>query len=122
MHLLTVDLANFRSRHPHVQLDILVTNHALNLETLDADVAVRPTLAPPDQLIGRRVCDIGFAVYAHTDWEQMYPDADLSALPWLGIRDHWLHRVSESGWKHLPLSVGQSYVVTRSPDSDHFPS
>jgi DNA-binding transcriptional LysR family regulator len=35
-----------------------------NLGRRDADVALRPGLAPPDTLIGRRVAEVAFAVYA----------------------------------------------------------
>ena len=42
-------------------------NLQLNLDALDADIAVRPTRNPPDQLVGRRICDVAFALYAATD-------------------------------------------------------
>jgi len=61
------DLARFRRLHPGVTLDILITNLQLNLDALDADIAVRPTRSPPDQLVGRRICDLAFALYAARD-------------------------------------------------------
>lgn len=57
-------LAALRRAHPQVTLELLITNARLNLEALDADIALRPTLKPPEQLVGRKICDVGFGLYA----------------------------------------------------------
>jgi DNA-binding transcriptional LysR family regulator len=57
-------LATFRQKHPHIVVDILVTNSLLDLTRRDADVAIRPTREPEASLVGRRLCDVEFGVYA----------------------------------------------------------
>lgn len=57
-------LAAFRQRHPGVQLEVTTSNAFANLAHRDADVAIRPAADPPETLVGRRISDIIFAVYA----------------------------------------------------------
>ncbi len=61
--LLTPLFAAFRERYPDVRLDILISNQALNLAKRDADVAIRATDNPPENLIGRRAARIAWALY-----------------------------------------------------------
>ncbi|CAA0113102.1 HTH-type transcriptional regulator GltR [Starkeya nomas] len=63
IHLLMPMLATFRQRYPEVRLDIVLSNQALNLSKRDADVAVRATDHPPENLVGRRVARIAWALY-----------------------------------------------------------
>ncbi len=93
-------LLEFRGRHPSVVVDMLVTNSKLDLDTLDADVALRAADHPPESWVGRRLARMNFAVYAapaylarHDGiaWQRMdwlWPEAPLSAAP-VG---RWLHR------------------------------
>jgi DNA-binding transcriptional LysR family regulator len=61
--LLTPLFAAFRQRYPGVRLDILIGNQALNLAKRDADVAIRATDNPPENLVGRRAARIAWALY-----------------------------------------------------------
>lgn len=72
-------LAAFRTAHPGVRLEVSVANRLADLTRRDADVALRPTTAPPETLIGRRLCNIGFAVYGAADAEM--------GEDWLGVDD-----------------------------------
>ncbi len=83
--LLVEDLAEFRRTYPKVTLDLMITNLRLNLDVLDADIAIRPTRDPPGQLVGRRICDLGFGVYAATTLVAEAGGVAPGELPWLGI-------------------------------------
>ncbi len=61
--LLTPLFAAFIERHPGFRLDILIGNQPLNLAKRDADVAIRATDNPPENLVGRRVARITWALY-----------------------------------------------------------
>jgi len=63
IHLLMPMLATFRDRYPEVRLDIVLSNQPLNLSKRDADVAIRATDNPPENLVGRRVARIAWALY-----------------------------------------------------------
>ena len=62
--ILGPQLAAFQRTHPHIVVELLVTNHILDLHRRDADLAIRPTRQPDAGLAGRRLCDVAFGIYA----------------------------------------------------------
>jgi DNA-binding transcriptional LysR family regulator len=88
LNLLPAMLARFRRRHSEVQIELATGNTQADLTRRDADVALRPTLRPPDNLIGRRVCGVAYAIYAAPSYLKEH--AARSALPkhvWLAPDD-----------------------------------
>ena len=67
IHLLTPLFGKFRKMHPNMRLDVVLANQELNLSKRDADVAIRATDTPPENLVGRRAATIAWALYARTD-------------------------------------------------------
>ncbi|MGH8354156.1 MAG: LysR family transcriptional regulator [Pseudomonas sp.] len=57
-------LAEFRHRYPELQVNLLVGNEALNLSRREADLAIRATPAPPEQLIGHKLLSLAWGAYA----------------------------------------------------------
>jgi len=57
-------IVGFQERHPGVQVQIVVNNSFLSLTKREADVAIRGSNRPPENLVGRRVGDIQVAPYA----------------------------------------------------------
>jgi len=95
MDLLLPTLADFRTTYPGIRLEVTVNNSFLNLSRRDADVAVRPSNTPPDNLVGRKLGALRTAPYAaqaylrgieadgppdwaHYDW--VAPDESLAHL------------------------------------------
>ena len=56
--------ARFRLAYPSVQLQLTIDNRFVNLSRRDADVAIRPSNTPPDNLVGRRLGRLHTAPYA----------------------------------------------------------
>ncbi len=77
--LLMPMLGSFRARYPAITLDLVVAEEPLNLSRRDADVAIRASANPPDNLFGRRLSGIAWAIYGRRD--RSYPDLD--AGPWI---------------------------------------
>lgn len=90
VHLLMPMLARFREACPSVRLDVVLGNQALNLSKRDADVAIRASDTPPDNLVGRRVARIGWALYGLA---RRFPSADAiaqmdpAAEDWVSLGD-----------------------------------
>jgi DNA-binding transcriptional LysR family regulator len=63
IHLLTPLFARFHRQCHDVRLDVVLANQELNLSKRDADVAIRATDSPPENLVGRRVATIAWALY-----------------------------------------------------------
>jgi DNA-binding transcriptional LysR family regulator len=56
-------VAEFRRQHPGVQVQVTVNNSFLSLTKREADVAIRGSNKPPENLVGRRVGEIQTALY-----------------------------------------------------------
>ena len=67
----------------------LVADHRL-----DADIALRPTRSPPAQLVRRRVCDVGFSLYATP---ALLAASGPGELPWLGLGEPSYARLRNIG-------------------------
>jgi DNA-binding transcriptional LysR family regulator len=99
-HLLLPMLAEFQQMHPQLQLEIVSNNHFLNLTQREADVAVRGSNAPPENLVGRRVGTIQTALYGSRAYldslESGQADADWR---WVG-HDSSLAHLTSAKWMH----------------------
>ncbi len=83
-------LASFRQRHPHIVVDLLVTNSILDLNRRDADIAIRPTLYPDAKLVGCRLCDVDFGIYATPEILSEVNRKDIFSGRWIGFADSLL--------------------------------
>ncbi|MFK8002518.1 MAG: LysR family transcriptional regulator [Polyangiales bacterium] len=81
------DFAEFRKRHPRMRLALTASARSADLLRREADVALRLTVMPPEQLVGRRLTEVFYAVYASTDLiQEMKSEAapEYAAYPWIG--------------------------------------
>ncbi|WP_050626940.1 LysR family transcriptional regulator [Bradyrhizobium viridifuturi] len=95
-------LPGMRRAHPEIQPEIIVSNAMANLTRREADIAIRPTPAPSELLVGRRIADIAHAVYGSRAYLARRDDKDLSAHDWIGLDDALAGTVI-AGWmrEHL---------------------
>jgi DNA-binding transcriptional LysR family regulator len=99
-------LAEFRTRYPGIQLQITVDNSFLNLSRRDADVAIRPSNTPPDNLVGRKLGSLRTAPYASTAYlGGRAPGGAWSAYEWVAPDDSLAH-LRQSRWlrEHVPAN------------------
>lgn len=79
LHVLTPNIARFQDANPDVELRVLSDARPLDLSRRDADIALRPTLNPPEHWVGQKLSKILCATYADRDyWEKMHdkPEAE----------------------------------------------
>ena len=85
LSLLGPPLASFQRTHPHIVVEVMVTNNILDLNRRDADVALRPTRQPDMGLVGRRLRDVEFGVYATPQLlQEVAPGHEFEAR-WIGF-------------------------------------
>lgn len=80
--VLVKEVPNLREAYPEITLSISITNKRLDLFKRDADLALRPSDDPPDDLLGRRIGELTFHIYSG------FPIPDETALkdlPWVGF-------------------------------------
>lgn len=84
----------FAARYPSVALTVTTSDDEVSLARREADVVLRLTNTPPEQLVGRRVGQMQFVPYAARSLVARVGDgAPLGAYPWI----HWDERLN-MGW------------------------
>lgn len=86
-------IAAFRQRNPAIVLELAAGNSLANLSRREADVALRPSGDPPDNLVGRKIARVAFAVYGARTNRSVDPDADAWVVP-----DDSLSHLRASRW------------------------
>lgn len=102
-------IAGFKKAYPDIDLELVLDNQNVSLSKRQADVAVRPTLTPPETLVGRNICDITFAPYA-TETMTLSPSRDLALMPWISVDDSLGHLASDKWFRR---SLPDALVVMR---------
>jgi molybdate transport repressor ModE-like protein len=62
------DLKLFSEQFPNIQLEIDLSYTFADLSKREADLALRVTSDPPDDLVGRKLSEANMAAYAHKDY------------------------------------------------------
>jgi DNA-binding transcriptional LysR family regulator len=77
---------DLRASHPAIKIEVTISNAMANLTRREADVALRPTPEPPQNLVGRRVAHIAHSIYGSRDYLSGQR-RDLTDLYWVGLDD-----------------------------------
>jgi DNA-binding transcriptional LysR family regulator len=86
--LLVPRLAEFRRRHPGIDLEVIADSRSLSLAKREADIAIRLTRPESGELFVRRLATMGYGVYAAEG-------GDTSA--WVGYDEAFAH-LPEARW------------------------
>src|SRR5688572_19469703 len=106
--LLTPCLADFCRRHPGIQMQVVINNSFLSLTRREADVAVRPTARPTENLIGRPAGAIQTAVYATKTYLREAASRGIKPTDWAAhdwvAPDEVLSHLAQARWVagHVP--------------------
>lgn len=85
--MLAPHLASFCKKHPHIVVDVLITNSLLDLNRRDADIAIRPVAEPDASLVGHRLQDVRFDAFASPEYLESAGDKPLFEHQWIGLVD-----------------------------------
>ncbi|MBI2746193.1 MAG: LysR family transcriptional regulator [Burkholderiales bacterium] len=99
--LLNPIVALCRQRYPQITLQIVIDNVMLDLAKRDADIAVRPSLRPPEHLLGKRIAPLAFAVYGSQHYLAANTGKALEAHEWIALGEaqerhatvQWLQKI-----------------------------
>jgi DNA-binding transcriptional LysR family regulator len=110
LELLGPLLASFQRTHPHIVVEVLITNNILDLNRRDADVALRPTRLPDTKLMSRRLCDVEFGIYAVPELAASVDPQLLFETRWIGFVDGLL-QTPIGAW--FNAAVDTKYICLR---------
>lgn len=103
-------LTAFRTAYPDIHIEVMSSNQALNMNSRNADIAVRATTKPPEHLIGRNVCTLPWGLFASNRYlKQASPlktEQDLANHTLIGGAGNMLDLAAFS-WleKHFPNNI-----------------
>ncbi len=75
-------LAEFSQQHPKLKIHLSSETSVANLAKREADIALRFTESPPQDMVGQKMCELPVAVYASTD-RDIDSSNSLSSYPWV---------------------------------------
>ncbi len=61
-------LLSFRHKYPDIEIDLVSDNAFTNLSKREADVALRLCRNPPKELVGEKIAELGWALYASKNY------------------------------------------------------
>ncbi len=107
-------LDRFHARYPELQVEFITSDRYLDLSKGEADVAFRSGEPVDESLIGRKICDSIWAIYASKNYVQQNGRpgsiadlADHALIGFDGIMEN--HRVA----KWLPVAVPGARIISR---------
>lgn len=78
-YCLAEDLAQFQREHPKMELNLIVNPGLRDLNTREADLAIRLTQSPPDYLVGHEVARLQHGIYTS---RRLPPDEPPGVVLW----------------------------------------
>ncbi|MFV1997939.1 MAG: LysR family transcriptional regulator [Acidiferrobacterales bacterium] len=72
VYLLPPAIAAFRTEHPGVHIEVVISNRASSLSKREADIALRMFRPTQPNLVARRLPDMELGFYAHRDYIEQY--------------------------------------------------
>lgn len=101
-----------RCAYPEISLEVIVDNRFLSLSKRDADIAIRPSLTPPENLIGRRICGIATAIYGAKSYLDRAPATDtIDEHDWIAPDDS-LAQLASARWLRTNVKPEQEVFRT----------
>lgn len=115
-YFLPPHLAAFRQAYPGIVVELSVSERIVNLTQRDADVAIRPTRQPPENLVGRRLGQLASAIYGGIGYLDARPEVtDLADHDWLAFEESmagtWISRWIASHYPDARI-VMRSNILT----------
>jgi len=114
-HLLVDELDRFCDEHPDIELTLKLSFGLVDLDRREADVVLRVTDDPPENLVGRRLLTSRHATYASPAYLDSHDFSKVDELGWIGwpgddTRPNW---VVESIFDAAPVRLRMNDLLTR---------
>ncbi len=110
--LLSPIFGNFRKAHQDIYLEIAVSNQLFSLSKREADVAIRPSLTPPETLVGRKIGIIAQAIYGRRELIlKSGSEFDIHSVEWVGPEEGMAYRVLDRWMADQGLDEHCRYCV-----------
>lgn len=108
--VVTPALTALRAGHSGIAVEMVVTNTFFTLTRREADIALRPAVAAPERLVGRRLATVATAPYASAAYLERNGKKTVRDHDWLGF-DESLGHLRSARW--VSANVPAERIVFR---------
>lgn len=110
--LLSPIFTGFSKQYQDISLEIAVSNTLFSLSRREADIAIRPTLTPPEPLIGRKIGTIAQGIYASTDLVgKTTGEFDIQHADWIGPDERMAYHALDNWMAEQAVTSSCRYRV-----------
>ena len=85
LYVLADVFKGFQQKYPDIELRILTGTRHLDLVQRDADIALRPTITPPEHWVGRNLITLSYKAYAHVDYAETMQQLSADKYRWISL-------------------------------------
>ncbi|MEL7488114.1 MAG: LysR family transcriptional regulator [Pseudomonadota bacterium] len=79
------EIKRFSDRHPEIKLELISTDDRLSLSAREADIALRGTIDPPANVLGKNLCHIKYEIYGTPALAARHAAGEpVPVITWLG--------------------------------------
>ncbi|TCM71238.1 LysR family transcriptional regulator [Rhizobium sp. BK068] len=112
-NLIVPIVAAFRTESPGIRVEVLIANNPFNLARGESDIAIRATSEPPENLFGRKVATIAWAMYGrrYDGYEEHHDGKEAVSRHWTSYSGS-LSRLRAAKW--IEQAVPFENIVYRS--------
>jgi len=104
-------IALLSRQHPRLNLLITNTVSVANIAQRETDIALRFSQAPPEDMVGRKLCKLPVALYAGVDFE-IDESIDLADQPWIRWDKPFLNTPIEQLAEEMSQKASTTLYVT----------
>ncbi|MCL9779915.1 LysR family transcriptional regulator [Vibrio sp. S4M6] len=87
LYIFSKAFSAFQEEYPSVELRVLTGSRRLDLVQKEADVALRPTLMPPEHWVGRNLATLSYATYASKGYVKEMRNLTPDKYRWVSLVD-----------------------------------
>jgi len=114
-------IESFIKQYPDVDLEIIASKDDLNLTAREADIALRATDQPPQNLVGKRITHLAFAVYGNRHFFERINEENFysttNCITWIGdshTRAPWIEKsLADTPHVYRTSELGMMLQMTR---------
>lgn len=104
-------LDDFHTLYPGIAVTLLMTEHTLDLSKGEAEVAIRGGAAREEGLIGKKIADVPWAIYASQSYVERHGQPAIEDLDRHGIIEFTGEIAGMSAAKWLPTRAPNAQIV-----------
>jgi len=109
-------ISKFRELYPDITLNLSVSNTDYNLSKLEADIAIRATQNPPENVIGKKLFSLKWAAYVADKFIETFGTPDIDNINEFKVIAADKSLISLSAFRWVEDNIKKENIIARCND------